>query len=386
MEDMLSARFHESIAAIPAADWNTLVDSDFPHLAHEFLAAAEGSGSVAPDTGWQACHLALYTGDELVAAMPLYQKSHSWGEFVFDWSWADAYRRAGLEYYPKLVTATPFTPATAPKLLVRPGDDSAALRAALLATTMEFAKTEAFSSWHTQFITSEERADHDNAGLLLREDCQFHWHNDGYRDFDHYLEHFSSKKRKNVKRERRRVAEAGIQHLIVAGNEIEEKMLADAWRLCSYTFLARGHVPYLNLEFFERLLATQPDALALVLAEHDGQHVAAAILLRGRDSLYGRYWGSEAHYDSLHFETCYYQGIEYCIAEGIQRFEPGTQGEHKVSRGFLPTPTQSAHWLAHPQFAAAIEDYLEREAAGVERYMQAIDAHSPFKATGTEER
>lgn len=376
----LSVRFHTAMSDIPAADWDALVDAGWPHLSHAFLDAAETSGSVCPDTGWQPCHVTVSRGDAVVAAMPLYQKAHSWGEFVFDWGWADAYRRAGLDYYPKLVSATPFTPATAGKLAVAADQDAGAIRDALMQAVLAFANEQSFPSLHLQFIADDERAACERRGLILRRDCQFHWHNAGYADFDDFLGAFTSKKRKNAKRERRRVAEAGIRHEVVPASELSDADLADAWRLCSYTFAARGHSPYLNLEFFMTLRETKPEALEVVLARAGGRNVAAAILLRGAGALYGRYWGSDRDYHSLHFETCYYQGIEHCIREGIDRFEPGTQGEHKVSRGFLPVTTHSAHWLAHPQFAAAIGDYVEREAAGVDEYMRHIDAHSPFRS------
>ncbi|MEO0617538.1 MAG: GNAT family N-acetyltransferase [Pseudomonadota bacterium] len=382
-QQRLNVRFQAAMSDIRADDWDALVAPDLPHLSHSFLDAAETSGSVSADTGWLPCHVTVERDDALVAVMPLYQKAHSWGEFVFDWGWADAYRRAGLEYYPKLVSATPFTPATANKLCVAPGEDATAIREAMLAAVLSFAQEQSFPSLHLQFIADDERAPCEAAGMILRQDCQFHWHNEGYTDFDHFLAAFTSKKRKNARRERRRVTEAGIRHVVIPATEISEAELADAWRLCSYTFAARGHTPYLNLEFFQTLRETKPAALEVVLARHGERNVAAAILLRGKDSLYGRYWGSDRDYHSLHFETCYYQGIEHCINEGITRFEPGTQGEHKVARGFLPVRTASAHWLAHPQFAAAIGDYIEREAAGVDQYMRYIDDHSPFRAIDT---
>ncbi|MEL6870590.1 MAG: GNAT family N-acetyltransferase [Pseudomonadota bacterium] len=379
-EPSLTARFHVRIDDIPADQWDTLVPTNAPHLQHAFLALAERSGSVSEASGWLPCHLTLHAGDELVGAMPLYQKAHSWGEFVFDWSWADAYRRAGLDYYPKLLSAAPYTPATVSKLLVATNHpDAAALRRTLLNAALEFARQQGFSSLHLQFISDQDVQAANAADWIIREDCQFHWHNNGYTSFEHYLDQFSSKKRKNVNRERRRVREAGIRHTIVAGTDISEQQMRDAWRLCSYTFAARGGMPYLNLEFFLALLDNAPATLALVLATDDGRPVAAAILLTAGDTLLGRYWGSEGDYHSLHFETCYYQGIEYCIANGLQRFEPGTQGEHKVSRGFLPVKTRSAHWLAQPEFAAAIGDYVEREAQGVAGYMQQIEARTPFR-------
>ncbi|MEO0576203.1 MAG: GNAT family N-acetyltransferase [Pseudomonadota bacterium] len=376
----LTARFHASIDEIPAKQWNALVPASTPHLQHVFLAHAERSGSVSEATGWLPCHLGLYADDALVAAMPLYQKGHSWGEFVFDWSWADAYRRAGLSYYPKLLSAAPYTPATSSKLLVDSDHpDADELRRTLLSAALQFATEQQFSSLHLQFMDATDEALCREANLIIRQDCQFHWHNEDYTSFEHFLGHFSSKKRKNVKRERRRVIESGITHTMVTGGEITETQMRDAWRLCSYTFAARGGEPYLNLDFFLTLLKSDPSLLVLALAQHEERHVAAAILLREGDALLGRYWGSEGDYHSLHFETCYYQGIEYCIKHGIQRYEPGTQGEHKVSRGFLPTSTRSAHWLAHPQFAAAIEDYVDREALGVEQYMQDINERTPFR-------
>jgi predicted N-acyltransferase len=376
----LTASFHPSISDIDARDWDSLSGRPYPFLRHAFLEAAEASGSVCPDTGWMPCHLTLRRGDTVVAAMPLYQKAHSWGEFVFDWSWADAYRRSGLDYYPKLVSAAPFTPATGPRLLIAAGEDVPALSAALLSTATAFAREHGFSSLHVHFPEPGETVHCESAGLLLRQDCQFHWRNDDYADFDEFLAAFSAKKRKNVRRERRRIEEQGIRHRFVAGAEATPTELAAAWRLCSHTFARRGHSPYLNLDFFVRLADSAPDSLVLVLAERRDTIVAAAILLRGSSALYGRYWGSEGDYHSLHFETCYYQGIEYCIREGLELFEPGTQGEHKVSRGFLPTPTYSAHWLAHPQFAAAIEEHLQREGENVEDYMRYIAGRSPYRA------
>ena len=375
------AEFHSAMAAIDAAQWDAMVDADQPHLSHAFLDLAETSGSVSEDTGWLPCHLTIHQGDKMLAAMPLYQKSHSWGEFIFDWSWADAFQRHGLTYYPKLISATPFTPATANKLLVAQGEDITLWKRTLLATAIDFAQQHEFSSLHLQFLSdADQRACDETTGLLRRSDCQFHWHNDGYPDFDAFLAQFASKKRKNVKRERRRIRENGIRHRIVSGADISDAERARAYALCSRTFLLRGHTPYLNESFFAGLCDQMPAQILFVLAEHEDEIVAAAILLRGTETLYGRYWGSDGDFHSLHFETCYYQGIDYCIDHGLRRFEPGTQGEHKVARGFLPAETVSAHWLARADFAAAIEDYLDREQRGVSAYMAEIDRRSPFKA------
>ncbi|MEL7023719.1 MAG: GNAT family N-acetyltransferase [Pseudomonadota bacterium] len=378
IEAQLDAKIHSSLSEIPAEEWDSLVPAGNPHLRHGFLNLAETSGSVCNETGWQPCHIAIRSDQTLIGVLPLYQKAHSWGEFIFDWSWAQAYQRAGLSYYPKLISATPFTPASAPKFLTaeRVGSE---VRNALLQVALGFAQQHEFSSLHLQFLTDDERLWCADNGLLLRKDCQFHWFNQDYRDFDEFLATFSSKKRKNVNRERRRVREAGISHRVLAGDDISQSIMADAWRLCSYTFLARGHEPYLNLAFFEQLRQTAGHPLVIVLAEHEGQPVAAAILLHEGDVLLGRYWGSEREFHSLHFETCYYQGIEYAISQGIDRYEPGTQGEHKVARGFVPTETGSAHWLAEPAFASAVSDYLEQEARGVDAYMDGVAQHVPYR-------
>ncbi len=365
---------------IAREDWNALVDPRYPFLRHEFLAAAERQGCVSPETGWTPCHAALYRGDDLLAALPLYEKTHSWGEFIFDWSWADAYRRAGLDYYPKLVSAAPFTPATGHRLLLAEGIELTAAATALLGAVRDHAGTNELSSAHVLFPTPEELPALEAAGFSLRKDCQFQWHNRGYADFDDFLSDFSSAKRKKARRERRRVAEAGIRFRNLASDELDEPSWTRVFRLCSYTFMRRGNLPYLSLEFFLELRETMPEALRVIVAEHRDEIIAAAIFYRGSNTLYGRYWGSEDDYHSLHFETCYYQGIEYCIAEDIALFEPGTQGEHKIRRGFLPTETWSAHWLADPRFGVAVRRYLDEETRHVDDYIRAAGSHSPFRS------
>jgi len=372
-------RIHAGIDEIAAEAWNALTDPRHPFLRHEFLAAAERHRCAAPETGWTPCHAALYQAGELVGAMPLYEKTHSWGEFIFDWAWADAYRRAGLEYYPKLVCAVPFTPATGERVLTR-GPESERHRAALLEGVVDHARSRGLSSAHVLFPSRAELPALEKAGFHVRKDCQFQWRNRGYADFDDFLGDFSSAKRKKAKRERRRVTEAGIRFRNLAADELSEAEWADVFRLLSYTFMRRGNLPYLSLEFFLELRRTLPAALRVIVAEHDDDIVAAAVFYRGSDTLYGRYWGSDDDYHSLHFETCYYQGIEYCIDEGIVLFEPGTQGEHKIRRGFLPTATWSAHWLAHPQFAAAVGRYLDEEREHVDDYIEAAASHSPFRS------
>ncbi len=380
-ESRPEVRYHDGIDEIPAADWNALAGESYPFLRHEFLAAAERHGCVSAESGWTPCHIGLYDASgRLLAAMPLYEKTHSWGEFVFDWSWADAYRRAGLSYYPKLVSASPFTPATSRRLLTAPGPSGDALAARLLKAVRDYAAERQLSSAHVLFPHESELPSLEREGYLLRKDCQFQWQNRGYSDFDEFLADFSSAKRKKARRERRRVSEAGIRFRNVCGAELDTREWSRVFGLCSRTFLRRGSMPYLSLPFFLELRRTLPEAIRVIVAEHGGEIIAAAIFYRGPDTLYGRYWGSEDDYHSLHFETCYYQGIAYCIAEGIARFEPGTQGEHKIRRGFLPSATWSAHWLSHPRFAEAVDTYLADERRHVDDYMEAAMRHSPFRA------
>ncbi len=369
---------HDTITDINRNDWNALAADGCPFLRHEFLCAAEVSGSVSPESGWSPRHLTISDGNRLRAAMPLYEKAHSWGEFVFDWAWANAYDQAGLNYYPKLVSAAPFTPAPGRRLLLLDPNDVEAGQA-LLRAGMTLAADTDCSSLHILFPSAAEIPLLQEAGLLLRKDCQFHWHNNGYRNFDDFLATFTAVKRKKIRRERRRVQENGIRFRRIRGADIDADTWSVVYRLISNTFLLRGATPYFNERFFRDISAQLPEALLVILAELDSVPVAAAVFFESGQSLYGRYWGSDGHYDSLHFETCYYQGIDYCIATGKEVFEPGTQGEHKISRGFLPVSTWSAHWLAHPQFANAIEHYLDEEAKHVDRYIDTVDSHTPYK-------
>ena len=370
---------NDSIANIAPEAWNALAGAAWPFLKHEFLLAAETSGSVTPDAGWAPRHLAIYDGDALRAAMPLYQKDHSWGEFVFDWAWARAYEQAGLPYYPKLVSAVPFTPAPSRRLLLADrGDTEGAI--ALVHGAVTLANQTHCSSVHLLFPAPEEVDVFREAGLHIRKDCQFHWHNDGYADFDEFLATFNSAKRKKARRDRRKVQEAGIRFRRLRGADLTAETWDEVYRLISITFMRRGSLPYFTLDFFRKISAALPDGILVVLAEKEDTPVAAAVFFVGEQALYGRYWGSDGHYDALHFETCYHQGIEYCIDHGLRLFEPGTQGEHKVARGFVPTATWSAHWLKHPEFFAVIGDYLERERQHVERYMDAVDERSPYKS------
>ena len=369
----------DTIAAIPAAEWNALAGDDYPFLRHEFLLAAETSGAVSPDAGWHSRHLSYVHNSKLRAAMPLYLKNHSWGEFVFDWAWARAYEQAGLNYYPKLVSAVPFTPAPSPRLLLRDRKDTEAA-AVLLDAAIQLAGETECSSLHVLFPAPDDLPLLRDAGLHIRKDCQFHWHNNEYSDFDDFLATFSSAKRKKTKRDRRRVAEAGITFRRLHGNDLDAAMWEIVYRLISMTFMRRGSLPYFSLDFFKEISRSLPKNILVILAEMRGEPIAASVFFESDRALYGRYWGSSGHYDALHFETCYYQGIEYCIDSGIALFEPGTQGEHKISRGFVPEATWSAHWLKQPEFFSAIGNYLDEERRHVERYMDAVDSHSPYKS------
>jgi predicted N-acyltransferase len=369
----------DAISDVDASEWNSLTGTECPFLRHEFLLAAEESGSAVAETGWRPRHLVLRANGELQGAMPLYEKTHSWGEFVFDWSWAQAYEQAGLCYYPKLVSALPFTPATSRRILLRDADNEAAA-STLLNAAIELAEDTECSSLHVLLPAEGELSTLVEGGLRLRKDCQFHWQNRDYGSFDDFLGSFSSAKRKKVRRERRRVTEAGITFRHLHGGDIDAALWETLYRLIGMTFVKRGSMPYFNLDFFRRIGRSMPDRLLVILAERQAEPIAAAVFFDSCEVLYGRYWGANGHYDALHFETCYYQGIEHCIANGRQVFEPGTQGEHKISRGFVPAATWSAHWLKHPQFFSAVGNYLREERQHVDRYMTAVDSHSPYRA------
>lgn len=368
-----------SIRDVDARAWNALAGGD-PFSRHEFLAALENSGCVGPGTAWQPCHLVLRQGTgPLLGALPLYWKHDSRGEFVFDWSWAEAYERAGLRYYPKLVSSVPFTPATGNRLLIADPLQADAIAAQLIGGALRIAEDAAASSLHVLFPASAERAHWSKHRLLERKGCQFHWHNEGYASFDEFLARFSSEKRKKARRERRRILEAGIGFEHLRGDEPNREDWDAIYQFYARTFLRRGREPYLNRALFDEIVATMPENLVIILARFEGRPIATAICFRGADTLYGRYWGSLADFHSLHFEACYYQGIEYCIAHGLQRFEPGTQGEHKISRGFSPQPTWSYHWLGNRTFHDAIERFLTQETAHVDTYMDYLQEHVPYR-------
>jgi len=380
------ARLHGDLADIGAARWNALVHAStgrlHPALRYEYLDAFHASGSASRATGWEPGYLTLWRGDALVAAAPLYKKFHSWGEYVFDWAWAEAYERNGLRYYPKLLVAIPFTPVGAPKLLAVDAEARTALARALL----HHAVRSGLSSLHVLFTDAEETALLDNAGLMVRRNVQFHWHNPGWAGFDDYLASLAQPKRKKIRAERRQVAAAGVTFEKLTGADITPEHWKFFHRCYSNTYFEHNSRPYLNIGFFERLGATMGEQVLLVIGSRNGRPVAAALNLFDADSLYGRYWGALEHIPCMHFEACYYQAIEFCIDHGIRHFEGGAQGEHKLARGFLPMEMRSAHWLGERNFADAVERYLERESQGIERYIDELEAHTPFRAEGGDDR
>ncbi|MDH5822726.1 GNAT family N-acetyltransferase [Luteimonas sp. RD2P54] len=373
---MPTARLHASLEEIPAAAWDGLHDGGNPFVAHAFLSGLERHGCLRADWGWAPRHLGLWEGDALVAAAPGYLKENSHGEFVFDHAWAHAYARHGREYFPKWLCAVPYSPVTGPRLLARDGATRRALLGAILAST----RAGGLSSAHVNFHTAAE----DTAfgeDWLQRIDVQYHWRNDaGWRDFGDFLAALSHKRRKNIRQERARVARAGVTFRVLHGDEAGPEDLAAIHGFYLQTFAEYGNSPALTFDFLRHLAATMPRALVLVLADLDGGPVAGALCLRGGDALYGRYWGAAHAIPGLHFETCYYQGIEYCLRHGLRRFEPGAQGEHKIPRGFLPTFVRSRHWIADPAFAEALRRWCAEEAASVRGYKAVLDGHAPFKA------
>ncbi|WP_462387710.1 GNAT family N-acetyltransferase [Acidovorax sp. Q11] len=428
-EAAIIARVLASPLDVDAAAWNALLAQQShptPFLRHEYLAALHESGSATPRTGWVPRFMTLWEGDTLVAACPLYLKNHSYGEYVFDWAWASAYEQHGVPYYPKAVVAVPFTPVPGARLLARDG----ATQALLLQAVRQWCKQEGVSSVHMLFASGEDVQTSAEQGLMLRHTVQFHWKNvaptlgtgvsslpqagegppaspgrgalaalgrpggssNHFTDFDHFLASLSQDKRKKIRQERRRVAEAGVRFRWSRGADISAADWDFFYRCYERTYLEHGNPPYLTRDFFARMAAHMPEAWLLFVAERDGRPIATSLIAIGASPsggngqkdqnlvAYGRYWGALERVDCLHFEACYYQPLQWCIDHGVQRFEGGAQGEHKMARALLPVQATSAHWLAHPAFADAVERFLEREGAGVEGYLQELQARSPFKA------
>ncbi len=379
----LELRFYTSIKEVDQSAWNGLFGTDHPFTRYEFLLALEEGGSTTTESGWQPSHAMLFRGELGVAAIPLFIKSHSYGEYVFDWSWADAYQRHGESYYPKLVCAIPFTPATGPRLAILPGEPEAEITKLVVAGLTRFCQERGLSSLHILFPMKDAAATLETTGLMQRTGSQFHWFNRDYGSFDDFLAGFNSRKRKSLRRERRRVIEQNIELTVLEGTEINEEHWQLFYRFYQFTYAKRsGHGGYLSQQSFLALGRLMPEHIVMVLASQDGQAVAGALYFRSDDVLFGRYWGCIKELDCLHFETCYYQGIEYCIRHGLSRFDPGAQGEHKIQRGFEPSKTWSFHWVAHPEFAAAIDDFTRRESEHIEQYMVQASEYLPFKKPG----
>ena len=371
-------RIIASLSEVGQPAWDALVASQAdanPFLSFAFLHALHESGSASEDSGWQPQYLTLWQDDTLAAALPMYAKFHSYGEYVFDWAWADAYRRNGLDYYPKLLSAIPFTPVTGNRLLATDEDARAALIKALLGVQ----EANGLSSTHILYPPQAEAAQLEEAGFLLRKGVQFHWQNEGYENFAQFLSTLEQKKRKNIRAERRKVFDAGITMRQLRGRDATEADWRFFKRCYDHTYREHYSTPYLNLDFFLRIGASMPDNLLLVIAERDGRAIASSLLVHDRHALYGRYWGCIEHHPCLHFETAYYQPLEFCIANHIPAFEGGAQGEHKMARGFLPQQTWSAHWLAHPAFADAVERFLAQEGKSMDAYVGELNERNPFK-------
>ncbi|MBC7994755.1 MAG: N-acetyltransferase [Rhizobacter sp.] len=371
-------------AQVDAAQWNALLEaqpSSTPFMRHEYLLAMHESGSAVDASGWEPQFLVMFEAAQLIGACPLYLKAHSYGEYVFDWAWADAYQRHGLRYYPKLLSAVPFTPVPGPRLLAR----DASARIALLEAMKQFALQAKFSSAHLLFLDEADQHAARSAGWMMRSTVQFHWVNrtpEPYADFAEFLASLQREKRKKIQQERRRVSDAGVSFTALQGAQISEADWDFFYRCYTLTYRAHHSSPYLTRDFFARMAGTMADHWLLFIAWKDGQRVAASLIAidPARRSAFGRYWGATEHISCLHFEACYYQPLAWCIAQSYQRFEGGAQGEHKMARGLLPVQTWSAHWLAHPQFAQAVAEFLEREGAGMESYLDELNERRPFKA------
>jgi predicted N-acyltransferase len=379
-------RVLDSPLEIDAAQWDQLLAKQpqpTPFMRHEYLSALFASGSATPTTGWTPRFVTLWdSADRLVAACPLYLKAHSYGEYVFDWAWANAYAQHGLAYYPKAVVAVPFTPVPGSRLLSR----DAAARQALVHALLDWCRKEQLSSLHLLFGSEEDLAACTNAGLMLRHTVQFHWTNStpAHTDFDEFLKTLNQDKRKKIRQERHKVAQAGVTFRWATGSEISSGDWDFFYRCYERTYLEHGNPPYLSRDFFVRMAKTMPEAWLLFVAQREGRPIASSLIALNDHpgmgkTAYGRYWGALERVDCLHFEACYYQPLQWCIEHGFQRFEGGAQGEHKMARALLPVRASSAHWLAHPAFASAIERFLEREGQGIEDYLDELSQHSPLR-------
>ena len=380
----VAVRLVGGITEIAAHEWDACAGGADPFVSHAFLMALEQSGSAGPETGWAPYHLVIDDGmDGLMGAVPMYLKNHSFGEYVFDHAWAQAYEHAGGRYYPKLQVSVPFTPVPGPRLLVRPGTDESRVRAILIAGCVEVTRRLGISSLHVTFCTEDEWRCLGEAGFLLRTGQQFHWRNQGYTSFDEFLASLASRKRKAIRRERREAASGGVTIETLSGAEIGETHWDAFYRFYLDTGERKWGSPYLNRDFFRRLGETMADKVVLVMCARGGRYIAGALNLLGSDALYGRYWGSVEHHPFLHFEVCYYRAIDFAIERGLARVEAGAQGEHKLARGYLPIKTYSAHWVRDLGFGRAIGDYLGQERREIDADIRLMAEHNPFRNTGS---
>jgi len=363
---------------VNAICWNALVQGKDPFIRHEFLLALEQSGSVSRETGWQPHHLLVYEQQELIAAMPLYLKSHSQGEYVFDQQWADAYIQSGMDYYPKWLNSIPFTPCQGQRVLIKQGLDQQTIIDSCVDFVTQLAQKNNISSLHILFPTHQQ-TDFLKQQLLIREGVQFQWFNHNYSDFKDYLQQFTSRQRKKINKERTSITKQGIELKRLCGIEISEQQWQVFFMFYEMTYLKRGQSAYLNIDFFKQLARSMPEQMMLVLAIKDQAYIGAALSFVSEDTLYGRYWGCYQEFKHLHFETCYYQGLEYCIEQQLKRFDSGAQGEHKISRGFEPVTTYSAHWILNSHFSKLITDFLEREKVLIKQYKHDSSQYLPFK-------
>lgn len=374
------AEIVQGLETVDALAWNRVAGDRNPFVRYEFLAALERHGCACEETGWSPHHVLLYRADELLGAVPMYAKSHSYGEFVFDWGWADAYARAGLEYYPKLVVGIPFTPAAGPRLLFDRAGTDPAVPDMLAGAAVEFTRRAELSSLHWLFTLDDDTEVLSRHAHLVREGCQFHWSNPGYRDFQDYLDGMTSKRRKAIKRERREAARAPVEIEVLHGRDVTEAQWRAYHRLYASTYDRKWGYPSLTEEFFIDVGQSMGDSALLMLARRGETYVAGAHMFRGAEVLFGRNWGCSEFHPSLHFEICYYRAIEYCIEQGLSGFEAGAQGEHKITRGFMPVKTWSAHWVRHDAFRDAIGEFVTRERQGVDGYIDEMRDHSPFNS------
>ncbi len=378
--------FVESISEIGAADWNKLTGIDNPFMRYEFLQGLESTGCTTRETGWAPMHAwirasreSVNGGNDTVAVVPLYLKTNSWGEYVFDWSWANAYKSYGFNYYPKFITAAPFTPSVGQRLFISPDVNRTHILSLLIEKLKEKAEFLGASSWHILFPLGHEHEELAQLGVKARVGTQFHWYNREYESYDHFLSALNSRKRKAIRKERQHVKDQGISFRVSEGKEISEQQWSDFYLFYQSTYLMRGMQGYLEQEFFHQLADSMPEQFFLVNAVQDDQDIAAALFFKNSEKLFGRYWGCRRDHQFLHFETCYYQGQEYAINKKLKSFDSGAQGEHKIQRGFEPIFTYSNHWISNPGFADAIENFLNEERSHIHRYRAEAESLLPFK-------